>query len=81
MGSSEANSGPFLIITENFFSKLVVSHCTKPGSSIKLYSRIDLFFKIFSVNSSERKAEIETGAFSIVILCSLIGFITFSIVG
>jgi hypothetical protein len=67
-GSSEANSGPFLILTENFSSKVFESHCTKPGSKIISKLKIDLDLRIVSVKDSLKNAEIEIGASNISIV-------------
>jgi hypothetical protein len=66
-GKSEANSGPFLILTENRFSKFVESHCMNPGKrTISKFETGD-FFNIFEVIVSVKNADIDIGAFKIFI--------------
>jgi len=74
IGISDANSGPFLIFIENCFSSSVVSHWTKPGIRIKLYSDRVNNFKISFVIFLVRNAEIDTGASFTSILCCIIDF-------
>ncbi|MFW9941065.1 MAG: hypothetical protein ACFFFT_08485, partial [Candidatus Thorarchaeota archaeon] len=77
---SEANSGPFLILTEKRFSKLLESHCTNPGNKITLKFETSVISKILEVIVSDKKADMDTGAFTIVISCSFMGLTIFSII-